>query len=311
MGATTCAGLLPRRGRPGAGRRLRFAGVPGRDVYNPTAPFEFGGERLLAARVEARDSEVSQTVFFVAGPDGVWRPRPGAPVFERLQDPCAAFVGGELVLGGVEIELGPGDCIRGWSMPFFRGRRLEDLARFARGPAGMKDIRLLELDGGRIGVAPRPQGEKGGRGTIGWAEFERLEDLNPEGMQDAPLIEGQFAPGEWGGANQLHRLEDGSVGVLGHIACFGPGRPPSKHYYPMAFRLQPDGGAVSPLRVLATRADFPDAPAKRPELGDVVFSAGLVRRRGGRADLYAGLGDAAVARVEIEDPFIGFERDGA
>lgn len=309
MGVPTCAQLLPGRGRPGQGRRLRFAGVGGQDVYNPTAPFELDGERLLAARVEARDTEVSQIVFFAAGSDGVWRPRPGAPVFERMQDPCVAFVGGQLVLGGVEIEIEPGGRISGWSMPFFRGQGLEDLRFFGRGPAGMKDIRLVELDEGRVGVATRPQGEKGGRGTIGWTELAGLDELTPEKLQAAPLIDGQFEPFEWGGANELHRLSDGAVGVLGHIACFGPGRPPTKHYYPMAFCLEPGTAAVSPLRILATRADFPAAAAKRPELEDVVFSSGLLRRPAGRADLYAGLGDAAVACLDIEDPFVGLGVD--
>ena len=42
-----------------------------RDVYNISAPFQWNGETLIAGRVEARDSEVSETVFFEEK-DGRW-----------------------------------------------------------------------------------------------------------------------------------------------------------------------------------------------------------------------------------------------
>jgi hypothetical protein len=310
MGVQTCAELLRHSRECGESNKLRFAQVGDRDVYNPTAPFSFGGERLLAARVEARHTEISETVFFSEAEDGVWHPHPGAPVWTNLQDPCVAFFGDELVLGGVELDMGPGGKINGWSMPFFRGRHLEELRCFARGPRGMKDIRLVDLGRDGVGVATRPQGKKGGRGTVGWVVLDRLEDLTPQVLDDAPLLTGQFVPEEWGGANQLHLLKDGGVGVLGHIACFGSGTPPSKHYYPMVFRLDPATAQVSPMRILATRADFPPGPAKRAELADVVFSGGLVRLPDGRAELYAGLGDAEIARLEVDDPFIAYETNG-
>jgi hypothetical protein len=75
----------------------------------------------------------------------------------------------------------------------------------------------------------------------------------------------------------------------------------------MVFALDPVTGDHSEIRVIARRADFLDGPAKRPDLVDVVFSGGLVRKDDGSADLYAGISDAEAQRITIPDPFRPFE----
>ncbi len=302
--AQLLADLRTRGPAPQQGELIRFGCVGQRDVYNITAPFSVAGQTVIAGRVEARHSELAETVFFVAGADGIWRPCPGAPTFAKLQDPCIAFIGGELVLGGVEFPVQvPGRDAPGWRMSFYRGKSLDSLRLFLQGPDHMKDIRLVELAKGRVGVCSRPQGERGGRGQIGFAVVDRLDQLTGAAIDAAPLLTGQFLPEEWGGANQLHLLDDGRIGVLGHIAWMrGAGPTEEKHYYPMAFILDPQTGAHSALKIIASRDDFPTAPPKRPGLRDVIFSGGLQRQSGG-AWLYAGLGDAAAGRVRIADPF--------
>ena len=74
----------------------------------------------------------------------------------------------------------------------------------------MKDIRLIAMENGKIGVFTRPQGE--GPGTIGFTTVNSLEQLSIAVINDAPL--GSFMPEEWGGANEIHLLEDGLLGVL-------------------------------------------------------------------------------------------------
>ena len=101
--------------RVGEEEKLTFAGVEGRDVYNITAPFEAGGETVIAGRVEARDSERAATVFFTCR-DDVWRPKPGAPVFEGLQDPCVARIAGELLKFAMSGQLYRGSKPVMWSV---------------------------------------------------------------------------------------------------------------------------------------------------------------------------------------------------
>ena len=289
------------------GQKLVFAGVGERDVYNITAPFRVGEERIIAGRVEVRDSELAELVFFVER-DGMWRPRPDTQSYPKLQDPCVARIGAELVIGGVEFPVTLDSGREGWRMIFFRGKRLEDLERFLIGPDHMMDIRLVELADGRVGVFSRPQGEPGGRGTIGFTAVDSLEELNAEAIAAAPLLEGQFLEEEWGGANEAHLLADGCLGVLGHIARMDE---EEKHYYPMAFVLDPANLERTPPRIIAARNYFPPGPPKRPDLVDIIFSGGLVRNGDGTATLYAGISDAEGARIDMPDPFVEYDISGA
>ncbi|WP_445613210.1 MTP-1 family protein [Geobacillus sp. YF-1] len=285
-------------------QKLRFAGVGDRDVYNISAPFADDGELVIAGRVESRDSEQSEVYFFVER-DGVWIPREGAPVF-ALQDPFVARIHGQLVFGGVETFLHP--VFRGeycWRTVFYRGPNIRGLKPFAQGPDGMKDIRLVELKDGSIGVFTRPQGEKGGRGKIGFTRIVSLDDLTPDVIEAAPLLDAQFTDEEWGGVNEAHLLANGLVGALGHIACFDEHG--NRHYYPMVFVLNPETMERSELELLALRSHFLDGPAKRPDLTNVVFSGGLIRKGDGTAELYAGVGDAEAQKISLIDPFVKYE----
>ncbi|WP_376771899.1 MTP-1 family protein [Paenibacillus rhizosphaerae] len=307
----TCRVLLEQymEGREGTApahtaEKLVFAGVGERDVYNITAPFVDEGRTVIAGRVESRDSERSQVVFFEEN-DGTWVPIEGAPVLE-LQDPFHTRIGGELILGGVQIYPHPEkEGALMWRTAFYRGSRIADLKLFFTGPDGMKDLRLTVLQGGGIGVFTRPQGEKGGRGQIGYFRAASLDDLTVQAIEEAPLLDGQFIPEEWGGANEIHVLSNGLLGVLGHTACYDAEG--DRHYYPMIFVLDPQTAAFSDMTLIAVRADFLPGPAKREDLQDVVFSGGLVRRGDGTAVLYAGTSDAEAQRLIIADPFARFE----
>lgn len=284
--------------------KVIFSGIGNKDVYNITAPFEDEGQLVIAGRVESRDSEHSQVFFFVKQ-NNEWVPRVGAPVFE-LQDPFFTKIAGELVLGGVQIFPHPTkEGALGWRTVFYKGPSISCLQEFAKGPDDMKDLRLIELMDGRIGVLTRPQGEKGGRGKIGWTRIPSLSDLTFDVINEAPLLGGQFIDEQWGGANEAHLLTNGLVGVLGHIASFD--QEGNRHYYPMVFALNPETGEFSDIKLIATRSHFLPGPAKRPDLEDVVFSGGIVRNADGTAIFYAGISDAEAQRITITDPFLQYE----
>lgn len=291
----------------GIAGKLIFGGVDGRDVYNIAAPFEDEGETVIAGRVERRDSEESEIVFFTEK-DGVWTPREGAPVL-KLQDPFRTEIDGALLIGGVETYPDPDNPGRLlWRTMLHRGSKIADLKPFFRGPERMKDLRFTRLADGGIGVFTRPQGDKGGRGKIGFLRLDALDDLSVDAIENAPLLENQFDDEEWGGANEIHRLADGRLGVLGHIACFDDRG--DRHYYPMAFVFDPETVTHTEMKLLAVRADFLPGSSKRPDLQDVVFSGGLIRLENGKALLYAGVSDAQAQVLEVDDPFRAFESRG-
>lgn len=291
---------------------LNFGGVGDCDVYNPSVPFENDGETLLAGRVESRDSEASEAVFF-AERDGVWMPREGLPRF-KLQDPFVTRIGGELIFGGVRVAWDGGRIV-GWATDFYRGQTVGDLQLFASGPPHMKDIRLVGLRDGRVGIFSRPDGDAVrahgclGRAAIGFAVVDSLEDVTPKAIAEAPLLRGHFLPDEWGGCNQLYALEGGLIGVVGHKAYMTLVEGVDyRHYHSMAFAIHPDTRAMTPCRIICTRGCFPEGPSKRPDLVDVVFTAGLIRNGDGTATLYTGLSDCQVGRAVVADPFVECEQ---
>lgn len=306
--AQTCEQLLEEftsKAQPANPEKIIFSGIGENDVYNISAPFEDAGELVIAGRVESRDSEHSKVYFFVER-NGEWVPRENAPVLE-LQDPFFTRIAGELVLGGVQIFPHPtNEGQLGWRTVFYKGQSIAGLQEIAKGPDGMKDLRLVELKDGSIGVLTRPQGEKGGRGKIGWTRIASLAELTIDVVNEAPLLEDQFIDEQWGGANEPHLLANGLVGVLGHIASFD--EEGNRHYYPMVFVLNPETGAFSDMELIATRSHFLPGPSKRPDLVDVVFSGGMVRKQDGTADIYAGISDAEAQKITIVDPFLQYEQ---
>lgn len=282
--------------------KITFEGVDNLDIYNITAPFKSAGNWYIAGRVEPRDSEHSKVYFFKQKTDTQWIVAEGAPVFD-LQDPFITHVNGSLIFGGVEIfESEEDPSVLHWRTVFYTGKDIFSLSRFFAGPMGMKDIRLKQLADNRLLVLTRPQGEKGGRGKIGAVVVESLDDLTINVIEEAPLLKGLFIDEEWGGANEIHHIEEESkeVGVLGHIACFG--EEGDRHYYGMSFILNIENLQLSDVKIIAERKDFLPGPSKRPDLEDVIFSGGL-SKKSGETYLYAGVSDAQAQRLKIENPF--------
>jgi hypothetical protein len=289
-------------------RRLRFLGVDGYDVYNITPDFVWEGRHWIAGRVERRENERSCVRLFErTQQEDAYEATLPELTFENFQDPFVARVGEELILGGVQIICDPLDAQRifSWHTLFYRGKRLEDLRLFAKGPAHMKDIRLVEQRDGRIGVFTRPQGLVGGLGRIGYLSLSSLDDLNGETLAQARVYDTHFLPTEWGGVNQAHALPDGRLGVVGHIARRGAD---GLHYHAMSFVFDPAKGTHTPVRLLARREDLYRGEAcKRPDLKDVLFTGGLVRMGDGSATLYAGVSDCLACRATVDDPFWAWE----
>lgn len=285
--------------------KIKFSGIEeGKDVYNITAPFEDGGNTYIAGRVEARDSEFSNVVFF-RRTETAWTAETGTvPLF--LQDPFVTRIDGLLILGGVEVfddEEKPGSL--NYRTVFYKGTSIRSLERFAKGPDRMKDIRLCQLQDRRILVMTRPQGETGGRGKIGYTIINALNELNEASILAADILEGQFLPEEWGGCNELHLLRNGRVGILSHIAKYD--KEGNRHYYSTAFCFEPETGRHTPMNIIAVRANFADGPSKREDLKDVIFSGGLLREDDGSARLFCGVSDSEGHTITIRDPFLPFE----
>lgn len=268
------------------------------DVYNITVPFLSGDETYIAARAEARIVKYSSKVIFLKQVNSDWVLQ-DKPVFDLMEDPFIAVINNQLVFGGVKIDVAKsGQLIKNQTL-FYRGKKIEDLKFFAAGPLMMKDIRLVQLPKKKIGLFTRPQGEIGGRGQIGYTIIDSLDQLTPEVVIGAPLIDHLFPPYEWGGPNEAHLLKDGRILVVGHRSYWDH---QGKHYYSWMFTYHPATGDFQDLGIIAERSDFPDGPMRGPNLKDVLFTGGLKRLGNGLAELYVGLSDTQAGKIVIPDP---------
>ena len=274
---------------PRKGGKIRFHGVKDVDVYNPSAPFRDADRWLIAARVEARASEMSQVCFFE------WDGLNDASLVEdaprlALQDPFVAWVDNQRIVGGVEVEFDTHNQPVRWRTQFWAGASIYHMRLMAKGPWGMKDIRLLSLPDERVLVFTRPQGEIGGRGKIGWTIVESLNDLTEASIAKATLLQ-HVDSMDWCGVNSAQLLPDGRVDVLAHVAHFDSAL--NRHYYAARFIFDYHSGQSSPIEIVACRDDFLPGESKRDDLRDVVFPAGWLQMPEGRL-LFCGTSDCEV-----------------
>ena len=293
------------------GEILRFNGLQGNDVYNTSVPFAYNGKRVIAGRVERRDSECSTTMFFEETADG-WDLMSDARAIPGLQDPFITEIDGSLILGGVDAVWRDDGSLVTYHTDFYN---VDDLAyprHIIHGPEQMKDVRLIELPDGRIAVFSRPNGpavsEHGKTAAVGFAVVGDLREVTSDVIAKAELIRWLFRDDEWGGANQLHNLKNGLIGVIGHKS-WGERRDGLfyLHYYSFATAICPETMAIAPPRVIGSRDCYPDLDVKRPIVADVCFTSGIIRNGDGTATIYSGLSDSREGCLVIKDPFLEFE----
>lgn len=305
---------------------------------NPSSPVEMEGEEgvehaYVRREMKEHDSEV--VICERIPPDGdEWVQDEEMPVFPGLQDPFhCGVVDGFQIFGGVKIKTKEDGELE-WRTVFYKYKSsMKELRNadgtlvepFCTGPLGMKDIRILQLhydeehpEKNRIAVFTRPQhgkGNFGGPGRIGYFEINNLSQLEGEleahdhdsEENVASLIDGMFVEREWGGVNQLHKLRDGRIGVIGHIARIDEDTASKnygvKDYFATAFVFDPATRTFSDLKVIATAEDFPKVEGTKQNIGSVVFSGGIKRLGNGRAIFYCGVRDVEAGYLPIEDPF--------
>lgn len=279
---------------------------------NPSAPFIYEGKKVICVRL-CTMAEVDDGCAFFEMDGNLCTQITGAQTF-KLQDPYIAEINGEYILGGVKGWKVDSDKWS-WLCEFYRSNNIVSFKHLLTGPTLMKDIRLAQLKSGGVGVFTRPQGvlyrkTSGHIADIGYTGVNSVDDLDCTKMVNAPALKGVFKADEWGGVNQVYKLSNGLLGVLGHIA-YGDGEfreGLTIHYYGMAFAFNPVTLQFTDPKIIVSKDCFENIPEASPRTADVIFSGGLERLGNGKAIFYSGVSDRRVGRVEIDDPFAEFER---
>jgi len=294
------------------------------DWYNPTQPFYDEGDRIMAVRFEARDSELSFVGFIKEDPqNGEYSFDLTRPIIDMAQDPSVTLDDKDNpVLGVVKIHADEDGKITSFNTIQFRGPNVRNLKNFQTIPG--KDNRPVQLPD-RVRASYRPQGEIGGPGKLAFRDYSTWEeyknDVNSQPLTEADFLITNFHPKNHGGPNCP--LQDGQV--YGHIAekeYDKKGKVIRLHYYAIwmltdlqtgqiLFQEDPETGGLKPLiKVVADRSDFDQVPEEIPDKDlenpqkthDVVFTAGIEKLANGRVEVTMGISDTRAGRKEIRDP---------
>lgn len=282
---------------------LTFHGVGNNTVYNCSCPFTMKGKKYLFGRVEKGDEWVFSNVFlFEETALDEWTRVPDSMSY-NLEDPFVVKIHGEMVFGGTHVTKDGTKCSM-YLCEFFRGHPM-DLKYITSGPAKMKDVRLIELHDGQIGVFSHFRTE--GSCMTGFTKIKRIECLDANVIDNAPFINHRAFGDAWGGPNQCYLLSTGLIGCIAHHGYLQnrPNACQLRVYCITSFVFNPETMDVTDFKVIGTRTCFPASKPKVPMLEDCVFVSGITMRPDGKCDLYSGVGDNQQGRCVIDYPFEG------
>lgn len=241
-------------------RPLQMDGVPsGYLATNPSAPVMLADGRVIMAVREQLHPDLLPKDMSPPGPSQVGLYQADPPFsfehakFHRTEtlltsgrvwheDPFLSVIDGQLFLGAVAVRFKEEKNDNGhrimerYATSIYRLGEQGDavIEKVAEGPADMKDVRLFQLQDGRIGLLTRPKGGDFGNGYVGFATIDKIEDLTAEVVLNAPAIFRPkdvvgaipalraYWPDVWVGGNDAVVNGNGSVTVYGHFGTKGP-----------------------------------------------------------------------------------------
>lgn len=285
---------------------LTFEGVDGFDVYNCSQPFAYNNRQYLFGRVEKRNEWMRSWVLLFQE-EGVnhWRKVENSMIYQ-LEDPYVTRIDDYYVMGGTHVQVSREDELEAYFGYFYYGEDIEDLKYFTTGPRNMKDIRLVQLSDGKIGVFSRPRSKElikkyGSESLVGFTTINSLEELTADVISNAKIIPDLFGDLEWGGVNQAYLLESGLLGVIGHLSYESENQ---SVYTVISFVFDYENFEIHDYQIIATRSSFPSGPAKRNHLLDCCFPSGIAPIEDtDDCVLYSGIGDTQEGVTRIPYPF--------
>lgn len=286
--------------------------------YNETKPIDYDGIEGMAVREEPWDSQISSVKWWRHNIEkDTWEPLDQADEMPGCQDPSyQGELQGRKYISVVNTKLNNRGEFDYWSELYELNSDFKGLKAVAKSPLLCKGLHLSENpDDGTIDGFIRRQGEGFASGKVCYFKMKTMEEL--QGVMDnldtaAETIE-MFAPKEWGGINDLHRLPDGRLGVVGHIARFridADGKE-VRDYYVTSAIFDPKTKQMSELKIIMTMDDLKDEKGnlikaqfepKRADLDNVLYPTNSVLE-GGKLTIYVGAKDAKPFVFSVKNPW--------
>ncbi len=274
------------------------------DRYNQSEPIQLGDMQVMAVREEPHGSEDSCTKFFRRGTEDLWQVITDADQLTGCQDPSyQGEIYGQKYLSVVNTRVEDDGSRSYWSELYELNDKLKDLKKVAESPLFCKGLHLCPVPDDGIDGFIRPQRGKYGRGKICYFHIESIEELQGvlDNIENKTEIIDIFDEEEWGGVNDVHRLDDGRIDVLGHIAeshIDEEGIERKSYYVTHAF-FDPRARQMEDLTIIMTLDDLKaedglvkdHVKAKNPMVENVLYPTNSVIDENGY-HVYVGVKDA-------------------
>ena len=311
------------------GSLLKVHGIKSGEIaYNPAVIIQ-KNIKIIAARVESLDSHwldpnlYDPHVIFFTQRNNVLVPIPDTPVFHKLEDPWATWLSGlngkrQLLFGGVKVDFNgkiPVITTQLYLAPSVQELDVDNPIAEIR---CMKDVRVAQLQTGKIAVFTRPIVDKAFPGRIGFTIINNIQDIE-KAIVYAKLLKFNLGENARIGANEAYAItkteSTGTVKELVHVFCHVATTDPIKqkkneifdfekgpiHYAGYQFELDPNNpyDDIITLHKIADRSDFPinNKSSKGERYDDVIFPGGT---GGPKETLYfAGVEDARIGVIDM------------
>lgn len=319
------------------GRLLEVRGIrSGEIAYNPAVIVQKNikkiahGVNIIAARVESLNSQwlnpklYDPHVIFFTQQDDVLVPIPNTPVFHKLEDPWATWLSDsngnpQLLFGGVKIDFSGKVPIV--TTQLYRASSVQELDVYhpIAEIRSMKDVRVAQLQTGKIAVFTRPTAGEAFPGRIGFTIINNIQDIEKD-ISRAKLLKFDLDENAKIGANEAYTItKRESTGVLKeliHVHCHVATTDPVKqdgneifdfekgsiHYAGYEFELNPNNpyNDIIALHKIADRSDFPvnDKSSKGERYDDVIFPGGTGGPK--ETQYFVGVEDARIGVLDTK-----------
>lgn len=319
------------------GRLLEVHGIKSDEIaYNPAVIVQRNtnkiarGVNIIAARVESLDSHwldpnlYDPHVIFFTQQNNVLVPIPDTPVFHKLEDPWATWLSGlngklQLLFGGVKVDFNgklPVITTQLYLAPSVQELDVDNPIAEIR---CMKDVRVAQLQTGKIAVFTRPMVGKAFPGRIGFTIINNIQDIG-KAVVYVKLLKFNIDKNVRIGANEAYAItKTESTGVVKelinvfcHVAITDPTKQEENeifdfdkgpiHYAGYQFELNPNHPyeEIITLLKIADRSDFPinDQSSKGKRYDDVIFPGGTGGPK--ETQYFAGIEDARIGVIDIK-----------
>ncbi len=299
------------------GSLLEVHGIKSGEIaYNPAVIIQ-KNIKIIAARVESLDSHwldpelYDPHVIFFTQHNNVLIPIPDTPVFHKLEDPWATWLSGsngkpQLLFGGVKVDFNDKTPVITTQLYLAPSVQELDVDNPIAKILYMKDVRVSQLQTGKIAVFTRPTEGKAYPGRIGFTIINNIQDIEKT-VVDAELLKFDLDENAKIGANEAYSIKKtesiGTVKELVNVFCHVATTDPRKlHYAGYKFELDPNHpyDDIITLHKIADRSNFPinNKSSKGERYDDVIFPGGTGGPK--ETQYFAGVEDARIGVMDLK-----------